>query len=433
MIKNEYPKYNPSNVEWIGDIPEHWSITKIKYTSDGSRNSFIDGDWIESKDMSDDGIRYITSGNIGEGKYKEQGSGFITEDTFVNLNCTELFEGDLIISRLFLPVGRSCILPQLNKRVITCVDNVILRPKTDINKHFLNYQFNSKRYSEFTELISRGATLIRISRGMLGNISIVLPPLQEQLQIVHFLDEKTELIDKLISTKERKIDLLKQQRTSLINEVITKGLNSKEKMKDSGVEWIGKIPENWEVKKLKYCLRLISEKGETSTNDIKISPENVENDTGNCFNLYSDYTGEGMKFIKGDILLNKLRIYLKKILFTNYEGFSMGEMIVLRTIQGYNKYFYYTFFIQGLIDLLNNQSTGVKLPRVSPEIIMNTEIVFPPIEEQIEIVDFIDTRTKEIDDLVSLEQKKIELLKEYRQSLISEVITGKIDVTNNLN
>jgi restriction endonuclease S subunit len=204
-------------------------------------------------------------------------------------------------------------------------------------------------------------------------------------------------------------------------------------MKDSGVEWVGEIPEHWEVKVIKYCLRLISEKGSTSTNDIKISPENVENDTGNCFNLYSNYTGEGMKFIKGDILLNKLRIYLKKILITDYEGFSMGEMIVLRTIQGYNKYFYYSFFIQGLIDLLNNQSTGVKLPRVSPEIIMNTEIVFPPIEEQIYIIKFIDTRTKEIDDLVSMEQKKIDLLKEYRQSMISEVITGKIDVRTNLN
>jgi restriction endonuclease S subunit len=106
----------------------------------------------------------------------------------------------------------------------------------------------------------------------------------------------------------------------------------------------------------------------------------------------------------------------------------MGEMIVLRTIYGNNKYFHYLLFHQGLIDLLNNQSTGVKLPRVSPEIILNTEIISPPIEEQQQIVTHLDQKTKEIDDLISSQQKRIELLKEYRQSLISEVVTGKIRI-----
>ena len=201
-------------------------------------------------------------------------------------------------------------------------------------------------------------------------------------------------------------------------------------MKDSGVEWIGEIPEGWEVKKMKYCLCLISAKGETTKGDIKISPENVENETGVCFNLYSDYEGEGMKFKNGDILLNKLRIYLKKIVLTDFDGFSMGEMIVLRTVDGLNKYYHYMLFNQGLIDLLNEQSTGVKLPRVSPDIILNTSIVYPTLPEQQQIVTYLDQKTKEIDDLISSEQKRIELMKEYRQSLISEVVTGKIKVTN---
>ena len=113
----KYDSYKNSGVEWIGEIPSHWGTTRIKYTSKDDKYSFIDGDWIESKNLSDDGVRYITTGNIGEGKYKEQGKGYISEETFEKLSCTEIFEGDLIISRLSLPVGRSCILPHIHYKV----------------------------------------------------------------------------------------------------------------------------------------------------------------------------------------------------------------------------------------------------------------------------------------------------------------------------
>lgn len=210
-----------SGVEWIGEIPSHWGTTKIKYTTDGSKYSFIDGDWIESNNLSDDGIRYITTGNIGEGFYKEQGKGYISEETFNNLNCTEVLEGDLVISRLSLPVGRSCIIPFIHHKVVTSVDNVILRPTSEFSKHYLNYQFNSKKYFDYTELISRGTTLTRISRGMLGNNPIVSPPLSDQQQIVSYLDEQTEKIDSSIQLEKKKIELLKEYRQSLISEVVT--------------------------------------------------------------------------------------------------------------------------------------------------------------------------------------------------------------------
>ena len=289
--------------------------------------------------------------------------------------------------------------------------------------------FSRKPYREILSIEGNGFTRINLRQDRVNDLIVYVPPTSEQEQIVKYLDEKTSQIDNLISVTEKKIELLKQKRTSLINEAVTKGLNKDVELKDSGVEWIGEIPKHWVIKKMKYCLRLISEKGTTNETDIKISPENVESDTGVCFNLYSEYTGEGMKFQKGDILLNKLRIYLKKIILTEYDGFSMGEMIVLRTLVGNNKYYFYTLFNQGLINLLNEQSNGVKLPRVSPEIILNSEIVFPPIPEQEQIVEYIDTQTKEIAKLVSIEQRRIETLKEYRQSLISEVVKGKIKVT----
>lgn len=194
--------------------------------------------------------------------------------------------------------------------------------------------------------------------------------------------------------------------------------------KNSGVEWIGEIPSEWKVKKLKYVSSLITEKKDTKNDDIKISPENVESHTGRCFNLYSDYNSQGVPFKSGDILLNKLRLYLVKILLPDYDGFSMGEMIVIRTNDDvYNKYYYFLLFNQGLIDLLDSQSTGIKVPRVSPEIIIDSILPFPSNKEQNQIVDYLDHKTQQIDDLIEKTQTKIELLKEKRTSLINHSVT----------
>ena len=446
----KYSSYKQSGIEWLEKVPEHWDKTKIKYTSDGLRSSFIDGDWIESKDLSDNGIRYITSGNIGIGVYKEQGSGYISEETFIKLNCTELFEGDLIISRLFIPVGRSCILPNLNNRVITCVDNVILRPKDTYNKQFLNYQFNSNRYSEYTELISRGVTLTRISRGMLGNIQIVIPPIQEQLQIVQFLDDKTEIIDKLITTKERKINLLKQQRTSLINEVITKGLDPNVTMKDSGVEWIGEIPEHW--KKTKITRYSVVKDGTHNTPDyvdyidgsypLVTSNSFVDGDID--FSKSKRITKEDYLEInkrsdvtKGDIIMSMIGSNIgNKVLVKSSEEFSIKNVCLFKTSKSeklFPKYLLYLLESKLLTIQVDHCQKGGGQPFLSLDDLRNLTFPFPSKEEQQQIVDYLDTHTKEIDDLVSLEQRKIEVLKQYRQSLISEVVTGKIDVRTQLN
>ena len=420
----KYQSYKSSGVEWIGDVPIDWDIIKIRRLGKlKSGNGFSEN--LQGREIGGDYPFYKVSdtNNPGNEIYLTHCNNYVTNEEFKE-NKWYLFETNSII---FPKIGMVLL---MNKRRI-------LKQPSFIDNNMMGFTPNSKILSKFSfylfkqidfKIYSSDGTVPSIGEGQISSIKVVLPPLQEQEQIVKYLDEKTTIIDKLISTKQRKVELLKEQRTTLINQVITKGLNTKVKMKDSGVEWIGEIPESWSIKKMKYCLKMISEKKEVSKEDIKISPENVENGTGVCFNFYSDYTGEGMKFIGGDILLNKLRIYLKKILITENDGFSMGEMIVLRTIDGINKYYYYTLFNQGLIDLLNNQSTGVKLPRVSPDTILNSEIVYPPIEEQKKIVEYLDKQTKEIDDLVFMERNKIELLKEYRQSLISEVITGKIKV-----
>lgn len=219
---NPDAKLRPSGIDWIGNIPEHWEVMPLKYAANKKGCCFIDGDWIESKDIVEEGIKYITTGNIGALYYKEQGSGYISEKTFMSLACTEVFEGDILISRLNEPIGRSCIIPNLGNRVVTSVDNVIFRPDTDYyNKKFILYYLNCNKFTEHANLIARGATMHRISRSMLGHQKMLVPPLREQEEIVEYIDRKIKPIDASIAKAKREIELLKELKQSVITEAVT--------------------------------------------------------------------------------------------------------------------------------------------------------------------------------------------------------------------
>lgn len=211
-----------SGIEWIGKIPEHWEIMPLKYTANKNGCCFIDGDWIESTDIVEEGIRYITTGNIGVLEYKEQGNGYITEDTFKSLACTEVFPGDILISRLNEPIGRSCIMPDLGCKVVTSVDNVIYRPNTEsFDKRFLVYYLNNNQFTEHANLLARGATMHRMSRTMLGHQFIIAPPIGEQIVISNMLDKKCSCIDSAIGKAKREIELLREFKQSVITEAVT--------------------------------------------------------------------------------------------------------------------------------------------------------------------------------------------------------------------
>lgn len=209
-----------SGIEWIGKIPEGWETCRLKNLADPlQENSFIDGDWIESPDITDEGIRYLTTGNVGDGLYKRQGNGYISQETFKDLNCKYAYPGDLVIARLNAPYGRSCILEDDEDRYVLAVDIVILRTLQD--KRYICYFTQCPGYQRAVEDYSRGTAMKRISRNNLGNIDVLLPPLAEQQAIADFLDEKCAAIDKLIAVKQGKIDKLNDYKKSLIYEYVT--------------------------------------------------------------------------------------------------------------------------------------------------------------------------------------------------------------------
>ncbi len=448
----KYEKYKDSGVEWLGEIPEHWNTISIKYLADGHDSLFIDGNWIESDIITEDGIRYLTSGNIGAGFYKEQGNGHVSEETFIENNFIEVFPGDLLISRLNEPIGRACIIPELGKRIVTCVDNVILRPKAPFNRKYLMYLMNSKEYSILTSLLSRGATMKRISRTILGQIRIPAPQGNEQIQIANYLDHQTTIINQLITEKESFITKLQEKRKALINEVVTKGLNPNAPMRDSGIEWLGMIPKHWKLSKMKFIGTVkgrIGFKGYSVTDLVDSSTPNRAIVLGGTnvmksgfisyekltFLSYEKYEESPEIMLKGgEILITKVGAGVgENAIYTYYEDkVTINPNVMLLVVDNdsmdekFVNYFLLSDTIKSQIHI-ESQKSGAQ-PAINQSFIKNLPIFVPNKIEQSEIVNFIESRTTKIDATIGEIQLQLQKLKEYKTAVISEVVTGKVDV-----
>lgn len=427
-----YEKYKPSGIEWIGEVPEHWGNITLQNSAD----TFIDGDWIESPDISSDGIRYITTGNIGVLNYKEQGAGYITEETFKKLDCTEVFPGDILISRLNEPIGRSCIIPDLNNRIVTSVDNVIYRPKADVfDKRFVVYQMNCHPYTINANLLARGTTMHRISRSTLGKIKLIFPPIAEQEAIAAYLDARCADIDKVVATQQKRIALLQELKQSEITQAVTRGLNPDARMKDSGVEWIGLVPEHWEIQKIKFSFDIFA--GATPKTDKKdywdgdivwVTPADYKTEDKYIIEGQRTITKEGYDSCNTQVVPVGSIIFSKRApigtVAINKVELCTNQGCLSCVPKGVNSvYYYYVMSIATeFFDLLGS---GATFKEISADSFANVKLPCPNLAEQLEIVEYLDRRCGEIDKQIGAVTKQIELLREYKQALITEVVTGK--------
>lgn len=219
----ENPPLKPSGIEWIGEIPKHWGVGPLKSFAKDGRKTFTDGDWVELPFITDEGVRLIQTGNVGIGIYKEQGFRFVSEASFSELGCTEVMPNDVLICRLDGPVGRACLAPTLGVRMITSVDNTILKVGSEVSPQFLVYLLSSAPWLSWIDALCRvgGGFRMRISRTMLGNIRVPFPPLPEQTAIAAYLDKETAKIDALVGKVEEAVERLQEYRTALITATVT--------------------------------------------------------------------------------------------------------------------------------------------------------------------------------------------------------------------
>jgi type I restriction enzyme S subunit len=397
-------------VDWIGSIPSNWKVSRFKHLFDEKKST---------KNPE------LNSGSISFGQVIYKNDESIPESTKEGYQ--EVLEGEFLINPLNLNYDLKSLRIALSRiNVVVSQGYIVLKLRDHLHPNY--YEYLLRKFDvEHMKSLGQGVRQT-ISFTHLKDENLVVPPIQQQILISRYLDKKTSQIDSLVEKIQKKIELLKEQRTSLINHYVTKGLDPNVEMKDSGVEWIGEIPKHWDCKKLKYISKKISEKRVPVDGDIKISPENVESDTGRIMNFYSDYETEGQIFQNGDILFNKLRVYLNKVVLCEFDGLSMGEMIVVRPVLLENGFLYRVLNSSGFINQVNSLSEGVKLPRPSVSGIFDSYVPIPPREEQYEIYKIIKHKTDLLDRVVDKHTCQIDYIREYRQSLISSVVTGKVRV-----
>ncbi len=424
-----YPEYKDSGVEWLKSTPAHWSSAPIKYLALATNSLFLDGDWIESKDISDDGVRYITTGNVGEGLYKEQGSGFITENTFSKLNCTEVFEGDILISRLNNPIGRACLVPSLGYKTVTSVDNVIFRTDKYYNRKYLVYLFSSKDYFQHTGNLARGTTMQRISRGLLGNIRIPVPTRSEQASIAAFLDHETAKIDNLIEKQLQLIELLKEKRQAVISSVVS-------------------IRSNVMKTKLKNLVSIQTGYPFSSTK-FKFSPDNSipllrgVNVGVDCIKwedvVYWDVCAldrlSDYLLTAGDIVFGMDRPWISsgarvsEIKEQDLPCLLLQRVARIRSnIKSYQPFIKLCLSSNEFREYAEIDLTGVSVPHISPEQISDFYVRDIPFDDQVYLTKEALEKIGKIQITQEMVEQTIQILQERRTALISAAVTGKIDV-----
>lgn len=212
-----------SGVDWAGPLPAHWKALQVKRFARAGLRTFTDGDWIEAPYVTDHGVRLLQTGNVGTGFFKEQGGRFVSDATFDELRCTLLEPGDVMICRLDGPVGRACIAPDLGVRMITSVDNAILKVGPDQDARYIVYALSCPRYLEWVQALCRvgGGFRFRISRSMLGDFALPAPPREEQRQIADYLDRAVAASRSAEERVRAYIDKLREYRQALITAAVT--------------------------------------------------------------------------------------------------------------------------------------------------------------------------------------------------------------------
>jgi len=432
----KYEIYKDSGIEWIGEIPEHWSLNKVKhnfsfktgFTPPSGKTEYYEGGshiWINISDLQEKEIH--------------DSANKITDKAIEEFKPEIVPKGSLLYS-FKLSVGR------VGFNMVDCYTNEAIfsiDPNGSANLNFFYYSLPEQIIKNANENIY-GAKIL--NQELIKNAFLVVPTPEEQTAIANYLDRKTAEIDELIADKIRLLELYNEEKTAIINQAVTKGINPNVPMKDSGIEWLGEIPEHWEVKMLKYVANSYpsnvdkkSKEGEKEVllcnyvdvykNDFITSEIQFMKATA------SDSQVEKFKLKKGDVIATKDSespedIAIAALVREDFENVICGyHLNFIRPIHIFGDFLFRFFQSKYTKGYFFNAANGVTRYGIGTEKFSNFVICVPPFVEQQSIVHHIETECTRIDTKKSNTKKLIDLLTEYRTALISEVVTGKIKVT----
>ena len=428
-----YQKYQDSGVKWLGDIPEHWDIWKVTHgfknvgsgtTPKSDNSTFYDGD-----------IPWITTSELRE-TLIEDTSQKVTQEALKNHSALKVYpKGSIAIAMYGATIGRLGILgidATVNQACYVFSESEIF------HLPFFYYWLWMHRPNLIA--LSAGGGQPNLSQDDLKQLKLPTPPLIEQEKIAQFLDYKTKQIDELIKKKETLIEKLDEKRTAIISHAVTKGLDSSVPIKDSGIEWLGDIPKHWKIIPIKRFSQIYDCKHKTvSFVDDGIPVASI----AQVQNFYIDLliakmtTKEefiemiegGRKPQNGDIILSRNATVGASAIVQD-DLFCMGQDVCLiRPVKANSVFLNYNFLAFFTKSQIDTCLLGSTFKRINVEEVKNLLICLPLLEEQKQIAQYLDQKTAQIDQQKAKIKEAIELLKEYRTSLITNAVTGKIDVS----
>ena len=404
-----YPEYKDSGVEWLGDIPAHWSALPIKRVS-----RLCYGESLSADDRANgDVVVFGSNGPVGtHDKANTRAPCVIVgrKGSFGKVNYSA--DAAFAIDTTFVADARF----------------------TKGNLRWLYYTLQCARL----DTISKDSAIPGLAREDAYARAIAVGPLDEQHAIAAFLDRETAKIDGLVERQKRLIELLQEKRAALITRAVTRGLDPNVPMKDSGIEWLGEIPDHWKVRRWRHCCRVVV--GQVAPDDqqfrerVLIAPNHIESGTGRI--LYMETANQqgaiSGKYLvgPGDIIYSKIRPALNKVCISAGNWLCSADMYPISITESRLQTGFLLYFMlsKPFVRLMAEESMRVAMPKVNRDKLAACPLLIPDPAEQLALSGFLDCETAKVDALIAKVCQAIDLLKEFRTALISAAVTGKIDV-----
>ena len=429
LLLPTYPEYKPSGLPWMGEIPAHWEVAAVKWNYAIQLGKMLQN---EPKNPADVETPYLKAQHV-------QWFSVRTTDAptmWASPRDIEHFgirKGDLLVCEGG-EGGRSAIVGDVPPGCI--IQNALhrVRPRGNCRNDYLLYVMSEIGRAGWFNAINNAVTIPHFTVQKFRSLKVPIPPIEEQAAIARYLTHKDALIQRWLSAKRRLLASLKQLRKSTIHYTVTRGLDpDNTPMKPSGIPWLDEIPAHWEMRPLKFSATNVSKMtDQRNEDDLTLALENVESWSGKYTDAGPDvhFDSKLKQFQARDVLFGKLRPYLAKVVLPDRSGLCVGEFLVLRAREDIllPEYLWMLLRSPVVIDVISASSFGVKMPRTDWRFVGRMRLPVPPLEEQAAIAEYLIDHIAKIDAAIAVTIRLIDLMEQYRKSLIHELVTGARDV-----
>lgn len=440
----KYPKMKHSGVEWIGDVPENWEVKRLKHVADIFGRIGFRGYTVNDIVEAGQGVITLSPGNIKKDTLILDSAAYLSLEKYYESPEIMIFPNDIILVKTGSTIGKTAIIPE-NVSEMTLNPQLVVLKNLKILPKFLYYQTTCPFFKNSFDVEQTGGTTPTISQEKVNSFLIVSPPeISEQEAIVKYIDQKTTQIDTTITEKQGLIELFREERQAIINHAVTKGIRAGVKMKASGVEWIGDVPEGWEVKSVSnLAIKLTNgfvgptrdilfDSGVRYLQSLHIKNNSIDFDKKPYY-VNQKWSDKHSKSIlqEGDILIVQTGdIGQVACVPSDFVGSNCHALIIFRVKPEYGLGRFFSLVLNSNYGFhaLKSIETGALHPHLNCGNVQNVLLPVPPLNEQVAIVSYLDQKTAQIDTAISGIQQEIALLQEYRQALIFEAVTGKVCV-----